>query len=164
MQTRSASYKVPDDSAMDGLEMSRASNTDGSALTTTPSGSGETGEASIITADLQRLRLPNDHEQSDFERFPSEAPTGSISMEGSPASADPQDRGISKVGSSLSEIPEPEEEVSRRLVNLTELGELTDRHGKLLAKGDSLKLRRSSGHRGSSGTHICDPWGTGIEV
>jgi hypothetical protein len=136
MRTRSTPCEVTDGGAMDGLEMSPASNTDGGALCTTPSGTGETGQVSMITADLQHLRLPKDYQQSGFELSSREAPTGSTLVAGSPATAQSLGRGVSAGETSLSEISEPQDKSSERLVDLTELGKLTDRHENLLAKGD----------------------------
>lgn len=136
MRTRSTSYKVPDGSAMEGPKMSPTSITNGSALTTTPSRTDEAGEASMITSNLQDLSLSNHHQRSDLGRSLREAPTGSTLVAGSPATAQSLGRGVSAGETSLSEISEPHDESSERLVDLVELGELTDRHGKLLAKGD----------------------------
>ncbi|KAH8082188.1 hypothetical protein HD553DRAFT_325048 [Filobasidium floriforme] len=126
------SSKLPDNSAMEGLEMNPASNTGGSALTGAPSGTFETGQESMVTAGLQDLRLSNDPEQSDARNSSRKATTGST--------ADSQGHGVSEDETCLSETSEPEDEGSEELVTLTELGKLTDWHKELVGKGDSSNI------------------------
>jgi ATP/maltotriose-dependent transcriptional regulator MalT len=143
MRTRSISHKSTDDDAMNGLEMNPTSITDVSALTTTPFETGKTGEASMITADLQHLRLSNERDQPDQERLSSAASNESTAAQGSFTTAGCQDRKGPSEDSSTSEIADIGQEISQPSLNVLGLAKLMDQHRDLIAKGDEKSLEEA---------------------